>query len=142
MFFSSCTHHQKRRFSRPESNFPNHSKFAVPIEHRTSDQVADVIPSWFELRPVFFGNLQLGANQRLGIGNRINPFEFQNQVTFVRPKAFNLQLAALPIVKKRQQVQALLKPARHITVQLDCNLAVSALRFHYAGQRDEFAGDS
>jgi hypothetical protein len=133
---------QQRRFASPKPNVFNLADLATRVENYATDQVADVIPSRFKLRPLGARNLQLTTNQHLRIGDRIDARELQNQVPLVRPEFFNLQFAPAVILRKSEQLQANSKPVRNVAVQLDCDFATTSLRFPHARQGDELAADS
>jgi hypothetical protein len=60
----------------------------------------------------------------------------------VRPKFFNLQFAPTIVRRQSEQLQTNSEPVRNVAVQLDCDFAVTPLRFPHSGQADELAADS
>jgi len=99
---ASRADNQQRRFARAKLNFFNLANLAACIKYRAADQVAYVIPSCFELCPLTLRNLQFAAYQNLGIGDRINSRELQNQVTLVRPELFNQQFASAVVLRESE----------------------------------------
>src|SRR5271165_3381258 len=140
--FASRADNQQRRFARAKLNVFNLANLKTRVEHHAADQIADVIPSRFKLRPFLAGNLQLAADQSFPLGDRIHSRELQNQQLFVRPKFFNPQLAPAVVGRKSEQPQADSEPVRNIAVQLDCDFATPPLGLPHTGQGNELAGDS
>src|SRR5579864_7147662 len=135
---TSASHNQQRRFAGSELHIFNPPDLVSVIEDRAPNQVADVIPTALQFRALSPWHLQLRPDQRPSIRHRIDANELQNQQALMRPEAFNLNLAPrVARLAQREQLHPLGKAIRNIAVNLSRDFAMSPLRLHHAGQRDE-----
>src|SRR5271157_1055534 len=63
--------------------------------------------------------LKFGAQQRLGIGKRLDALKFQHQKTLMRPEILDGYFAALTVFPERPQPHVLPEAVRNIGVQFD-----------------------
>ena len=90
-----AAHDQQRRFSGAEDYIFNAADLAITVPNFAADQIAYVIPTWFELSAIARRHLQLGANQRLCVVDCFNPLKLQDDQTLVRPRVFDFQFATI-----------------------------------------------
>jgi len=119
--------YQQRRFSGAELHILNLADLALAIEHCATDQIAQVRPARLQLGAFTARKLKFGANQRLGIGNRLDALKLQHQKTLLRPEIFDRYFAALPVFPERPQPHVLPEAVRDIGVQFDCYFSAASL---------------
>jgi hypothetical protein len=116
----------------------NLADLALAIEYCATDQVAQIRPAWLQLRAFTARKLQFGADQRLGIGNRLDAPKLQNQKTLMRPKIIDRYFAALAVFSERPQPHILPKAVRNIGMQFDRYFSAPPLRLDYDRQGNPF----
>jgi hypothetical protein len=135
-------HQQQRGFPGAELHILNSAKLAVAIENCAAYQIADIRPTRLQLRPLISRNLQLAMQQSFRVRDRITTGKLQNQVTLMRPKFLDLQLAPGAIFGLSPQLHALAEAVRNIRVQLHRNFAAASLSFQDAGQGNKLGAYS
>lgn len=161
---SMVRHDQERRFASSKLNIFDASNLAPVVEHRTTNQVAHIIPARLKLGSFAAGNLQLATEQFFRLGNRIDARELQYEQPFVRPQVFYLKLADVQLAdvqlaaktggnfartcgfagilfhtrRQSPQPHANRKTPGNIAVNLSRDFTPPSLRLYYAGQGNEF----
>ncbi len=131
---------QQRRFTRAKLNICDAANFPGAIKYDAADQIADITPPAIKLRAFGRRNLQLRSDQSFGGGHRIHAAKLQNYETLVRPKIFHFQLTpGVWRLAESEQLHPRGKAIGNIAMYFGRDLAVPALRLHYAGQRNELA---
>src|SRR5208337_4903683 len=83
--------------------------------------------------------LKFGAEQRLGIGNRLDALKLQHQKTLMRPEILDRYFAALAVFGERPQPHVLPEAVRNIGVQLNRYFSAASLRLDDDRQGNPFA---
>src|SRR5208282_5600484 len=131
--------YQQWRFSGAELHVFNLANLALAIEHCATDQVAQIRPAGLQLGALTARKLKFGADQRFGIGNRLNSLKLQHQKTLMRPKILDRYFAALAVFSERPQPHCLPEAVRNIGVQFDRYFSTASLGLDDDRQGNPFA---
>src|SRR5208282_5563811 len=123
----------------PELQILNLADLALPIEHCTTNQVAQVRPARLQFRAVASRKLKFSAHQRLGVGNRSDALKSQHQKALMRPEILNHDFAALAVFRERPQPHVSPEAVRNSGVQFSRYFSTASLRFDHDRQGNPFA---
>jgi hypothetical protein len=133
------SNYQQRRFSGAELHVFNLADFALAIEHRATDQIAQVRPARLQLGAFAARKLKFGADQRLGIGNRLDALKLQHKKTLMRPEILDGHFSALAVSRERPYPHVLPEAVRNTGVQLNRYFSATSLRLNDDRQGNPFA---
>ena len=129
VFLFSVLNYQQRRFPSSKLDGDYSTNLVALVGNFASNQIADEGLSRFELRPFGERYLQLAAQERFGVIDRIDALQLEYQAAFVWPEFFQFDFASFVVLPQREQTHAGREAVGMAGVQLDGNFATTALRF-------------
>ncbi len=124
-------HDQQRRFASPKLNVLYAADIAAVVENYASDKIADIRPTLLKFGALTAWHLQFRSDQGLGVGDRIDAPELEDQQPLMGPQAFNFEFPPRFLrPAQSQQLHPRCESFRDIAMHLHRNLAVPALGFH------------